>query len=174
MATISYTNLSGSRENLDLTIKDLLNDNWTAGNITGTITPHFECDSEEADQLARPDDAFLNSVRVNYVSRVRLDEDEFDTNGDAKHAWVCTVFIEIEAEDLTQLLDMEDEVNRILWDNRPNGGTRLPKSDGNDSEVAYFDKSEIEFERLEPDDADEDFKPTSQAELRMIYYRIRT
>ena len=171
--TITFTNLSGSRENLDLTIKDLLSDNWTAGNITGTITPDFQCDTEEPDQLARPDESALDVVRVNYVSRTRMDPDQFDFNGDDKHAWMCTVFIEIQGQSLQVLLDMEDEVNRILWENRPNGATRLPKSDTADSEVAWFEDSEIEFERLEPDSED-DQTPTSQGELRMVYFKIKT
>ena len=91
---ITFTNLSGSRENLDKTIRDLLEDNWTAGNITGTITPDFESDTEQPDQLARPDGAGLNVVRINYVSRTRMDPDNFDVNGDNKHARMCTVFIE--------------------------------------------------------------------------------
>ena len=171
--TITFTNLSGSRENLDVTIKDLINDNWTAGNITGTITPNFESDTEEPDQLARADDSALNVVRVNYVSRTRMDPDDFDFNGDSKHAWMCTVFIEVQGESLQVMLDMEDEVNRILWENRPNSGTRLAKSDGADSEVAWFEDDEVEFERLEPESED-DQTPTSQAELKMVYFKVKS
>lgn len=170
---ITFTNLSGNRENLDKTIRDLLQDNWTAGNITGTITPNFESDTEEPDQLARPDNMSLNVVRVNYVSRTRFERDDFDVNGDDKHAWMCTVFIEVQGESLQVLLDMEDEVNRILWENRPNGANRLNKSDGSASEVAWFEDDEVEFERLEPD-AEDDQTPTSQAELKMVYFKIKT
>jgi len=171
--TITFTNLSGSRENLDKSIKDLLSDNWTAGNITGTITPIFTSDTEEPDQLARPDGAELNAVRVNYVSRTRLDPDKFDVNGDNKHAWMCTLFIEVQGESLQVLLDMEDEVNRILWENAPDGQTRLPKSDTADSEVAWFEDSEVEFERIDPESED-DQTPTSQAELKMVYFKTKT
>ena len=170
---ITFTNLSGNRENLDKTIRDLLQDNWTAGNITGTITPNFESDTEEPDQLARPDNMSLNVVRVNYVSRTRFNTDDFDVNGDDKHAWMCTVFIEVQGESLQVLLDMEDEVNRILWENRPNGANRLNKSDGSASEVAWFEDDEVEFERLEPESED-DQTPTSQAELKMVYFKIKT
>lgn len=171
--TVTVGNLVGARENLDKTIRDLLEDNWTAGNITGTITPSFISDTEEPDQLARPDDSALNEVRVNYVSRSRSQPDDFDVNGDDKHQWKCNVFIELQGESLQVLLDMEDEVNRILWENRPNGGNRLPKSDGSDSEVAYFEESEIEFERLEPESED-DQTPISQGELIMIYFKTKT
>ena len=41
------------------------------------------------------------------------------------------------------------------------------------SEVAFFDDSEPEFERLEPD-SEQDDTPTSQAELKMVYYKTRT
>jgi len=171
--TVTLGNLSGSRENLDLTIKDLFNDNWTAGNITGTITPQFECDTEEADNLARNDDSFIDTVKVNYVSRTRYDIDNFDVNGDDKHAWVCELFIEIKGQTLQVLLDMEDECNRILWENRPNGGTRLNKSDGAASEVSFFEDSEVEFERLEPE-TDEDYTPISQASLKCVYYKTKS
>jgi hypothetical protein len=169
--TVTYTNLVGTRENLDLTIMDLIRDNWTAGNITGTITPYFACDTEEPDQLARPDNSAINEVRVNMVSNERHDPEVFDTNGDGKHAWVTTVFIEPQGESLIVLLDMEREINRILWENKPNGGTRLPKSDGSNSEVAWFIDSVVEFERLEPD-AEDDQTPTSQSELKMVYFTV--
>ena len=171
--TITFTNLSGSRENLDKTIRDLLEDNWTAGNITGTITPDFESDTEQPDQLARPDGAGLNVVRINYVSRTRMDPDKFDVNGDNKHAWMCTVFIECQGESLQVLLDMEDEVNRILWENAPDGQTRLSKSDTADSEVAWFEDSEVEFFRIDPESED-DQTPTSEAELKMVYFKTKT
>ena len=170
---VTFTNLSGSRENLDKTIRALLEDNWTASNITGTITPNFVSDTEEPDQLARADGAQMNEIRVNYSSRTRYEIDNFEVNGDDKHAWVCECFLEIQAESLQILLELEDEVHRILWQNRPNGGTRLPKSGGADSEVAFFEDSEPPFERLEPE-ADDDQTPTSQATLKMIYYKIRT
>jgi hypothetical protein len=171
--TITFTNLSGTRENLDKTIRDLLQDNWTAGNITGTITPIFTSDTEEPDQLARPDGSALDEIRVNWVSRKRYSVDEFDTNGDYKHAWIQTVFLEVQGQSLTVMVDMEDEIHRILWENRPNGGTRLNKSDGSASEIAFFEDSEPEFERLQPDSED-DQTPTSQAELKMVYYKTKT
>ena len=170
---VTFTNLSGSRENLDKTIRDLLEDNWTAGNITGIITPDFQSDTEEPDQLARPDNSGVNSIRVNWVSRTRFDTDNFDVNGDDKHAWVQTLFIEIQGESLQVMVDMEDEIHRILWENRPNGSTRLPKSDTADSEVAWFEDAEPEFERLEPE-AEDDQTPTSQAELKLVYFKTKT
>ena len=171
--TITFTNLSGSRENLDKTIRYLIENNWTAGNITGTITPNFESDTEEPDQLARPDDSALNVVRVNYVSRTRMDPDDFDFNGDDKHAWMCTVFIEVQGESLQVMMDMEDEVNRILWENRPNSADRLNKSDSSASEVAWFEDDEVEFNRLEPDTED-DQTPVSQGELKMVYFKVKS
>ena len=171
--TVSFTNLSGSRENLDKTIRYLLEDNWTASNITGTITPDFQSDTEEPDQLARSDNSYVNVVRINYSSRELYQPDSLDFNGDDKHAWVCNIFIECQGESLQVLLDIEDEVNRILWENRPNGATRLNKSNGSASEVAFFENSEIEFVRLEPE-AEDDQTPTSQGELKMIYYKIKT
>ena len=171
--TITFTNLSGSRENLDKTIRALIEDNWTAANITGTITPYFQSDTEEPDQLARPDGSTINDVRINYSSRTRLDTEEFDVIGDDKHGWIQTLFIEVQGESLQVMLDMEDEVHRILWENRPNGATRLNKSTGASSEVAWFEEDEPEFERLEPEGEDDQF-PTSQAELKLIYFKTKS
>jgi len=158
--TITFTNLSGSRENLDKTIRALLENNWVAGNITGTITPIFQSDTEEPDNL-------------NYSSRTRLDQDDFDVNGDDKHGWMQTLFVEVQGESLQVMLDMEDEVHRILWENRPNGANRLNKSTGASSEVAWFEEDEPEFERLEPDGEDDQF-PTSQAELKLVYFKTKS
>lgn len=171
--TVTFTNLSGSRENLDKTIRALLENNWTASNIVGTITPWFQSDTEEPDQLARDDGSTLNDIRVNYASRTRLDPEDFDVNGDNKHGWIQKLFIEIQGESLQVMLDMEDEVHRILWENRPNGSTRLNKSDGSSSEVAWFEEDEPEFERLEPEGED-DQTPTSQAELKLIYFKTKS
>jgi len=171
--TVTFTNLSGARENLDKTIADLLSDNWTASNIDGNLTPYFSSDTDEPDQLARSDGSWVAEVRVNYSNRLKYQGDDFELNGDDKHAWVCTLFIEIQGESLQGLLDMEDEVHRILWENRPNGATRLNKSDGAASEVAFFEESEPEFERLEPE-GDDDQTPTSQAELKCVYFKIKT
>ena len=171
--TVTTTNLSGTRENLDKTIRDLLEDNWVATNITGTITPSFISDTEEPDQLARPDESATNEIRINHVSRLRGEVDDFDVNGDDKHIWKWTVFVEVQGESILVLLDMEDEVNRILWENRPNAADRLAKSDTAASEVAWFEDSEIGFERLEPESED-DQTPISQGELVMIYFKTKT
>jgi len=171
--TVTFTNLVGARENLDKTIADLLSDNWTASNIDGNVTPYFSSDTDEPDQLARPDGSFVAEIRINYSSREKYIADDFEFNGDDKHAWVCNCFIEIQGESLQGLLDMEDEVHRILWENRPNNANRLNKSDGNASEVAFFENTEPEFIRLEPE-GDDDQTPTSQAELKMVYFKIKS
>jgi len=169
---ISFTNLSGTRENLDKTIRDLLQDNWTASNISGTITPQFESDTESPDQLARFDNSSVNAVRISLFARERADE-EGDYNGDDKHLWRFRLLVDCQGESLTVMTQMEDEINRILWTYAPNSGTRLNKSDGSASEAAYFDKTEIQFNRLEPKGEDDQF-PTSQGELIIYYWRIKT
>lgn len=173
--TVTFTNLSGTRENLDKTIRYLLSSNWTAANITGTITPIFESDTEEPDQFARWDNSSVNTVRVNLFSRERYQSDDFEVNGDDKHAWVCKLIINLQAQNLVTLTQMEDEVNRILWEKRPNGSTRLAKSGigAADSEVAFFEQSELEFQRIEPDGEDDQI-PTSEGQLDCIYFKTKT
>lgn len=169
---ITFTNLSGTRENLDKTIATLLSNNWTAANITGTITPKFENDTSAPDYIAKEDKSSLNMINVNFISRTRMND--FDSNGDSKHAWKQELRIGIMGETLSVLTQMEDEVNRILWTYAPNGGTRLNKSDTSASEAAYFEQSEIEFFRIGPDNEEEDYTPASEGTLLIIYYRLKT
>jgi len=121
--------------------------------------------------MAMPDDSVLNVVRVNLFSRER--SKEMDVNGDDKHKWIFRLLIEIQAESLTILTKIEDEINRILWNLAPNSSTRLYKSDGTASEAAYFENSEITFNRISPQ-SETDFTPVSQAELEICYFRIKT
>jgi hypothetical protein len=167
---ISFTNLIGSRENLDKTIRYQLQTGWVSANVSG-VTPKFYSDTEESDNMATVDEAALNSVRVNLFSRERTADT--DVNGDDKHTWKFRLLIEIQGESLSILTQMEDEVNRILWTLSPNTNTRLNKSDGSASEVAWFEESELTFNRIQAE-GETDFTPISQAELICIYFRIKT
>lgn len=167
---VTFTNLSGSRENLDKTIRFRLETNWTAANVSN-ITPQFESDTEEADSLARQDESALNSIRIGLFSRERAKDADMDFNGDDKHAWLFRILIEVQAESLTIMTLIEDEINRILWTLSPNSGTRLLKSDGANSEIAFFEDSEVTFNRIEPPSKD-DYSPISQGELVAFYYKV--
>ena len=169
---VSFTNLSGTRENLDKTIRYRLQANWTPAN-TSSITPVFESDTESSDNLARQDDSYLNNIRINLFSRERIKDAEMDFNGDDKHTWKFKLLIEVQAETLSLLTLFEDEINRILWTLSPNSGTRLLKSDGANSEAEFFEDSEISFNRIEPESKD-DYTPISQGELVIFYSKIRT
>ena len=167
---VTFTNLSGARENLDKTIRFRLQTNWTSANVS-SITPQFESDTEEADSLARQDESALNSVRIGLFSRERAKDADMDFNGDDKHTWLFRILIEVQAESLTIMTLIEDEINRILWTLSPNSGTRLLKSDGANSEIAFFEDSEVTFNRIEPASKD-DYSPISQGELVAFYYKV--
>lgn len=169
---VSFTNLSGTRENLDKTIRYHLQTNWTAAN-TSSITPKFESDTESTDNMARQDDAHLNSIKVNLFSRERVKDANMDFNGDDKHTWSFKLLIEIQGESLSVMTQLEDEVNRILWTLAPNSGTRLVKSDSANSEAAFFEDSEVTFNRIDPNGED-DYTPISQGELVIFYYKVKT
>ena len=168
----SFTNLAGTRENLDKTIRFRLQTNWTASN-TSNITPVFESDTESSDNLARQDDSYLNNIRINLFSRERVKEAEMDFNGDDKHTWKFKLLIEVQAETLALLTSFEDEINRILWVISPDSGTRLTKSDSSNSEAEFFEDSEVTFNRIEPESKD-DYTPISQGELVIYFSKIKT
>ena len=169
---VTFINLSGSRENLDKTIRYRLQTNWTASNVSN-ITPKFESDTEQSDSLARQDESALNVVRIGLFSRERVTDAEMEFNGDDKHAWVFKILIEVQAESLTIMTLIEDEINRILWTLSPNGATRLLKSDGANSEIAFFEDTEVAFNRIEPESED-DYTPISQGQLVAYYYKLKT
>lgn len=169
---VTFRNLSGTRENLDKTIRNLLKSNWTSSN-TLSRTPDFESDTEEPDYLARQDDTGPNKCYIAWVARNRTPDPEQEALGDSIHLWGETINIELHAESLELLSLFEDEVNRILWENRPDSSTRLAKSDGNNSHIEYFDNSEITFERIEPDD-ENDVVPKSTGDLIGWYYKNKT
>ena len=169
---VTFINLSGSRENLDKTIRYRLQTNWTASNVSN-ITPKFESDTEQSDSLARQDESALNVVRIGLFSRERVTDNNMDFNGDDKHAWVFKILIEVQGESLAIMTLIEDEINRILWTLAPNSGTRLLKSDGANSEIAHFEDTEVTFNRIEPESED-DYTPISQGELVAYYYKLKT
>ena len=169
---VSFTNLVGSRENLDKTIRYHLQTNWTSAN-TSSITPVFESDTESIDGFARQDDSYLNNIRVNLFSRERTKDLELDFNGDDKHTWKFKLLVEVQAETLSLMTLFEDEINRIIWTLSPNTGTRLVKSDATNSEAQFFEDSEITFNRIEPNSKD-DYTPISQGELVIFYSKIKT
>lgn len=168
--TISFTNLSGTRENLDKTVKTLFSNNWNSSN-TSSITPVFQSDTEEPDNIALNDNVNPNVIRVRFFIREPVKNEEW--LGDSKHLWKQRLFVECQAESLSILTLFEDEVNRILWEYAPNNATRLNKSDAASSEAAVFESSEIAFFRIQPDTG-QDYTPMSEAELIIYYYRTRT
>jgi len=172
---VAFFHLVGIRENLDKTIKTLLSDNWVAGNVIGTITPRFESDTEEPDHLAVHDEGVINGIYVRLNARQRTQNEGSEANGDGIHIWATTLIISVYGETLSIMTSMEDEVNRILWENQPNNNTRLLKSDATSSEVSYFEKTEIEFERIDVEDIDEenDVIPNSEGILVCVYQKSK-
>ena len=93
---VTFRNLVGTRENLDKTIRALLEDNWTVAN-TDKIRPRFESDTEEPDYLARVDSsAATDIIFVSWILRQRSDEPEDEALGDSIHLWEELIVINFE------------------------------------------------------------------------------
>jgi len=170
---VAWLNLVGTRENLDETIRNLLQENWTTANTEGVL-PDFESDTRQPDNLATDDDTGVHKIYCRFSGREKIDGDENIPNGDSIHRFIARVLIDIYADSLTQLLKFEDEVNRILWEKRPNNSTRIDKVDNTASEIAMFETSELQFERIEPEENTIDQSPSSQGELEMWVYKSKT
>jgi len=170
---VAWLNLIGTRENLDKTIQNLLSDNWTKANTSGQ-RPDFESDTTEPDFLATDDDTGVQKIYCRLSGREQVFDDEAVPNGDSIHRFIVRVLIDIYGGSVKLLTLFEDEVNRILWENRPNNANRINKSDGTASEIAMFENTEIQFERIEPPEDALDESPSSQGELEMWVYKSKT
>lgn len=180
--TITLRHLVGTREDLSITIAALINSKWTVP--SGTSKPTIEALGYipsmdiDADNTTDP-----NIIKVSVIARNRHGDEE--PNGDDSHMWSTDVQIDIWSESVSLLQQYEDEVNRILWENRPNENTRIKKSDGveavlaqgaQDSEIERFEDSEIGFEFLGTDseDAGAGARVSSQGTLRCYWFKLKT
>ena len=181
--TITIRHLSGTREPLDIVIAAHLTEFWDTSNITDTVTPTIEAltyiPSLNVDEDFATDP---NIIKVSAVRRYRTEEDEQEPLGDDSHTWYTDVEIDVWAEGVVLLQEFEDEINRILWEKRPNENDRLKKSDGvvgtlatgaANSEVEFFEKTEIEFEFLGNDDESAG-RVSSQGTLKCGWFKLKT
>jgi len=172
--TVSFIHLSGTRENFDKVIDYNITTFWNSAN-TSSITPDIENGTDDPDYLARQDNTGPNKIFLNLISRERSDAERDDPNGDGNHVWKAIVSIDVYAETLAILGLFEDEINRILWEKAPNNSVRLVKSDASASEAHHFESSEIEFQRIEPqENLEVDDNPNSQGFLIIFYYKAKT
>ena len=168
---VTYLNLVGAREAPDKTIRALLQNNWNAAN-TLSKTPTFQSDTEEPDVIAGEDYTDENQVAVRWLSTQR-DESANEPNGDTIHHWFHRLAIGTWGETMPMSLLINDEVNRIIWQFRPSNNTVLNKSDATASEADYFEKTEIDFERIAPASLI-DNKPSFEGILEIHFRKLRT
>jgi len=177
---VTIRHLVGARENLDITLQAHLI-TWNPAN-TSSVTPTIESESLLPQELISQDtQTDPNLIRIRTDNRSRAEDEIDEPNGDASHIWRTSLIIDVWAESKELLGLFEDEVNRILWEIRPNAAVRLNKSDGADppvvgssaSEVEFFENTEIEFEQLTPD-SDVDQNPTSSGELICVWFKLKT
>jgi hypothetical protein len=181
--TVTIRHLQGTREPLDIVIAAHLTDNWDSSNITDTVTPTIEAltyipsYNVEEDYATNP-----NIIKVSVLRRFRVEDDEHEPLGDDSHNWQTELQIDVWAETPILLQEFEDEINRILWEIRPNENTRLKKSDGvqatlsagsQDSEIESFEKTEVDFEFLGTDD-DSAARVSSTATLTVNWFKLKT
>ena len=169
---VTIRNLSGDRENLDKTLDYHLTEDWVSGN-TNSITPDIENGTDDPDFLARQDYTGPNKIYINVVSRQRAEDSDNDPNGDASHYWRTEISFDVWGETMETLSLMEDEINRIIWEIAPDYSTRLTKSNGANSEAQYFENSEIEFNRIEPE-GELDTNPSSQGFLLIAWFKDKS
>ena len=170
--TVTIRNLSGTRENFDKVLDYHLTTDWNSSNVGG-VTPDIENSTDDPDFLARQDYTGPNKIFINVSSRTRTTDSENDPNGDGSHEWNTEVVFDVWGESLEILGLMEDEINRIIWERSPSNSTRLVKSNGSNSEAQYFENSEVEFARIEPE-GELDTNPSSQGFLTIVWFKDKS
>ena len=123
--------------------------------------------------MARQDYTGPNKIFINVSSRTRTTDSENDPNGDGSHEWNTEVVFDVWGENLEILGLFEDEINRIIWERSPSNSTRLVKSNGANSEAQYFENSEVEFARIEPE-GELDTNPSSQGFLTIVWFKDKS
>jgi hypothetical protein len=180
--TVTFRRLVGTRENLDITIFAHLKLQWD-DTKTQSITPLIECFTYTPDKIIESQNNLdPNRILCHIPERIHEEEEDDEPLGDSCHKWETTVQIEIWAAEEDLLGLFEDEVNRIIWENAPNSGKRLKKSDGlnppialsgDDSEAELFKNSEIQFDAVEEDDEYPD-RVGSQGFLKIEFWKDKT
>ena len=181
--TVTIRHLEGTREPLDIVIAAHINEQWDVDNITDAEKPTIEAltyiPSLNVDEDFATDP---NIIKISAVFRKRIDADEQEPLGDDSHYWQTDIVIDVWAEGIVLLQEFEDEINRILWEIRPNENTRLKKSDGveatlaagaQDSEIESFDKTEVDFEYQGTDDNSAG-RVSSTATLVCNWFKLKT
>lgn len=188
--TVTFRHLTGSRENLDVTILANFIKYWVVGNVKDVSNNNVSVTLEALSLLPENTIDSLNQVNSNRVllhvpERVHDEFEEDEPLGDTVHRWVTSVQIDVWAQDKIVLGRIEDEINRILWEIAPtsgDGGQRLYKSDGNNpptdlsiesSEVEIFQASEVQFDFVTDDDDYPD-RVGSQAILKCIWFKDKS
>ena len=174
--TVTVRHLVGTKEPLDVTIAAHITEDWTE-TVVPVVEPlsYIPSMNVEEDFQTNP-----NIIKTSIVNTERLQEDE--PLGDDSHYYRTEIVIDIWAETPTQLILFQDEVNRILWEKRPNTATRLKKSDGNqgtlvvgvqDSEVESFENTQIEWQYIGSED-DVAVRVSSQGSIFCNWFKLKT
>lgn len=166
--TVTYQHLSGAYENTDKTIAYHLENDWTE-----TVYPTFQNGTDEPDYNAQFDNSDPNTILVNTIESDSSRNDD-EVNSDTIHSTVEKVIITIIAESREQRILFENEVNRIIWEMSPNTGTRVTKSDGTNSHIDHFERSQVDFKRVDIADDDTRYLENSEGELLLVYYKFKT
>ena len=171
--TITFQHLVGTFEPVDKTIAFHIEADWDKDNTNDNV-PTFENGTDEPDYNAQFDRSGPNTILVNTIENETEDLEDDEVNSDTIHKFEEQVVITIVAESRADRIRFENEINRILWEASPNAGTRLTKSDGTNSHINRFKKSEVTFRRIELPDNDTLSLEGSEGILTIVYYKFKT
>lgn len=135
--TITYLELSGDWEDVDVVLGNLIDEDWDSSN-TNSKKPEIEYPSSGyGDRSAGPTrKGRKDQVRLKIVNEVN-DSDNSDSSK-THNRKVTTVEIAIETDDTTKAESYQREIDRILAEAHPNSSTRILKVDNSNSHILYL------------------------------------
>jgi hypothetical protein len=150
---MTIDNLSGSWENFDDTLRNWYYDNWNSSNTRG-ITPRFISPSGQNDDQTGSSFSkyavawFDNEQEDQIVFNVRSTTVDTDVSTGNVMAYFSDVFIDVQAVDSELGHLFANELNRITFQNKPDSGTRINKTDGSASAISLFEENGIDFNNV--------------------------
>ena len=173
--TVTTVNEQGAFEAFDKTLAKAYENAWDFTNVGQDFKPKFKSASDQ--------DVEYSWARTSGDYEIHFNQDMNDipiateeANGNNWQGMKTLVYVDIFTRKSNIMKLYVKEFNRITWDVlKPNGSTRIKKSNGTDnSAIDHFGKYHIQFikERvLEPEHLP---SPHTSGTIEVIWYKLRS
>jgi len=153
---ILYNYLVGKYEDPAESVRKFIYDNWTPANTDG-ITPKmysplgFDDQQSSTDTKDEHNRVDYNKPKTGdfirfYFLRSDPIQPDIMVNNITRSNTIIT--IDLYAVNSNRLALFSQEISNIIFENQPNTTIRIPKTDGDDSAIATFDRQRLDWARI--------------------------